>query len=684
MYSLKSWTLFAFSLLCFSFCKAEANDSLQQVLASAKEDTSRMVAYSQLALIPGQDIHLALSYLDSALVIGERVTDKNYVGRIIKNKGEIFSMRSQPDSAAYYFRQAIDVFTLTSNWQELTMTHYSLGNVYTLLEQTDLALESYITGAKLAGQHNVSRGKAYNTNGIATIHFKLKDYGQAKRYHSEALDISKEVGDPKLTAWIYTGLANTLLNTGEVDSALTYFSNALESYTEGNYLPGIAGAHNNIGVCYSYLEKYDQAIEHYHTAAFTKHKYGELNGEVTALMNISQLFILMEQRDSAIYYARAAVLLAEDLPSLSHKTKAFGITAEAYAYNQQFDSAFKYEKLFKEYTDSLYDKNLNEQITDMQAKYESDQQQQQIALLEKNNQIGTLYNYFFAAAGFIVLVIGLFVYGRYRSKKKANIRLEEQNAQISQQKKEITDSILYAKRIQQALLASESLVRNNVKDFFIFYKPKDIVSGDFYWAANKDHSFWMAVCDSTGHGVPGAFMSLLNTTFLNEAINEKGILQPGEVFNFARKKLIENLSQTDDGEAASSDGMDGTLLKISGNTISYCGANGTAVRVRKGEVLELQTDKMPVGRSPREVSAFTTHELSVQPGDAVYVFTDGYSDQFGGEKGKKFKYKNLLQLLAVNSTRPAAEQKEVLEKSLNKWKGGLEQVDDVLVIGLFF
>jgi serine phosphatase RsbU (regulator of sigma subunit) len=674
-------------LLLFLFCFVHTyaqEDSLRRELRKATIDTNKVLLYSKLAIIPSQDLKLAIAYLDSGLVICERVADKNYTGRLIKNKGEVFNVRGMPDSAAFYFEQVISIYTLTGNWQELGMTYYSLANAYNIMGKTDLAQKNFIEGAKMSRAHNVLRSEAYCTNGLATIHFKLRDFTEAERTHLQALKIAVELDEPKLKGWIYTGLGNTRLSLKQYDSARVYFVLALNAYTDGDYLQGIAGAHNNIGVAYSFMDSPDSAIYHYRIAAAIKHEYGELVGESTALSNISQLYTIQKKSDSAIFYARASLDIALTIGSMPPRQMAFGYLADAYATAEQYDSAYKYEVLFREYSDSVFGNMLHEQLGEMQAKYDSDQQQQQIALLEKNNEIGQLWNYFFAAAGGLVLVVALFVFAGYRTKKKANVLLEFQNNQITEQKKEITDSIQYAKRIQQALLASESLIKKQVKDHFVLYQPKDIVSGDFYWATQKNNSFWIAVCDSTGHGVPGAFMSLLNTTFLSEAINEKEIAQPGEVFNHARKKLIESLSQSDDGGSASNDGMDGTLIRISKNTLRYCGANGTAIHVRNGEVTELQTDKMPVGRSPREERPFSSYEMEVQQGDVVYVFTDGYADQFGGEKGKKFKHKTLVQLLALNSSRPAKEQRYVLAEAHEKWKGNLEQIDDVLIVGLFF
>ncbi len=259
---------------------------------------------------------------------------------------------------------------------------------------------------------------------------------------------------------------------------------------------------------------------------------------------------------------------------------------------------------------------------------------------------------------------------------ESNKELALKNEIIEQKNKDITDSINYAKRIQYALLAHEQFLKENLKEHFVLFKPKDIVSGDFYWATKKEDRFYLAVCDSTGHGVPGAFMSLLNISFLNEAVIEKNIAAPNEILDHVRKRLIENISQ-DGGQ----DGMDAILFCVEKNKMSYAAANNASVIIHNGEIHNLPYDSMPVGKGDK-ADNFKLQTLDLKPGDCFYLFTDGYADQFGGAKGKKFKYKQLEALLSANSHQPLAEQKNILEKTFNDWKRNLEQVDDVLVIGI--
>ncbi len=258
--------------------------------------------------------------------------------------------------------------------------------------------------------------------------------------------------------------------------------------------------------------------------------------------------------------------------------------------------------------------------------------------------------------------------------------IEKKNELISYKNKEIVDSINYAKKIQNALLAHNDLLKKYLPEHFVFFKPKDIVSGDFYWATETDNKFFLAVCDSTGHGVPGAFMCLLNIGYLNEGIKEKNIHKPNLIFNHVRSKLIENISK--EGQQ---DGMDGILLKletINGKLmVEYAASNNAPILIRNNELIVLPHDKMPVGKGEKQES-FTLQNIDIIKDDYLYLYTDGFADQFGGPKGKKFKYKTLNDLILKHHKKQFIEQKEIFETSFEDWKGNLEQVDDVCLIAI--
>ncbi len=273
---------------------------------------------------------------------------------------------------------------------------------------------------------------------------------------------------------------------------------------------------------------------------------------------------------------------------------------------------------------------------------------------------------------------------------KQKEELEEQKHVIEEKNKDITDSINYAQKIQKAILPDGEKIKKAFPESFIFFQPRDIVSGDFYWfneiEKNGSHLYMMAAADCTGHGVPGAFMSMINTSLLNEALNE-GNVHPNEILNHARKGIIRSLKQK--GEVGEQkDGMDVALvsLKLNGENseLQYSGANNSMYIIRKNEnptLEEIDPDPMPVAISDR-THDFKNNIIELHKGDSFYIFTDGYADQFGGPKGKKFKYLQFKNLLLSIQNKTMMEQHDILKKTMDEWKGTLEQIDDILVIGV--
>lgn len=282
---------------------------------------------------------------------------------------------------------------------------------------------------------------------------------------------------------------------------------------------------------------------------------------------------------------------------------------------------------------------------------------------------------------FVCLLIFLGV----RLFKQENVKyaatIEEQRQTLEEKNREITDSINYAKKIQTALIPSEEEFDAHFKEAYVLFKPKDIVSGDFYWATKKGNKVYYATADCTGHGVPGGFMTMLGISFLDDIINEKNIADPAEALNILRDRIIATLKQT--GTAGENkDGMDIALcvLDTEKNKLQYAAANNSVYVLRDGVLNEHKPDKQPCGFY-HELKPFTTHEVKLQTDDVIYTFTDGYADQFGGEKGKKFKYKKLEELL-ISTRKDLKKQHKLLDETFADWKGNLEQVDDILLIGV--
>jgi len=261
--------------------------------------------------------------------------------------------------------------------------------------------------------------------------------------------------------------------------------------------------------------------------------------------------------------------------------------------------------------------------------------------------------------------------------------IELQRDQIYKQNDEITQSIAYARKIQSAVMPSKEIVSCILPNYFIMFRPRDIVSGDFYWIGEKDDNIVVVAADSTGHGVPGAFMSMMGVSFINDIVNVEGIVSPSQILENLRQKIITTLWQTGkDGEAH--DGMDMAVCvyRKDMSQVEYSGAYNSLYIIRKGELIEYKADKMPVGVHPKQNIGFTSHTIDLLPGDNLYIFSDGFVDQFGGPHGRKFMTKPFKQLLTTLDGLPAAQQKKVLEDTLDQWQGAYDQIDDVLIVGV--
>ncbi|HEX7413633.1 MAG TPA: SpoIIE family protein phosphatase, partial [Bacteroidia bacterium] len=366
-----------------------------------------------------------------------------------------------------------------------------------------------------------------------------------------------------------------------------------------------------------------------------------------------------------------------------------------------YKAALAEHKLFILYRDSLSNEETQKETLQSAMQYEYDkkeaiskaEQEKKDAIVQAEEHKQKIIIWAVLGGLLIVVVFAGFVVRSLRVTNRQKGIIEKQKHLVEEHQKEIIDSINYAERIQRSFIATKEILDENLtqtlskgdavaQDYFVFFKPKDIVSGDFYWASKLNNgNFALATADSTGHGVPGAIMSLLNITSLEKAIETH--TQPADILNATRKTIIERLKK-DGSTEGGKDGMDAilTVYDFKNNKLIIAAANNPVWIVRGTETIELKPDKMPVGKHDKQANSFTQQEIALQSGDVIYTLTDGFPDQFGGEKGKKFMSKNLRELLSANAHLPMQGQKELLEVTFKNWAGNLEQVDDVTIIGV--
>lgn len=636
-----------------------------------------------------------LDSLENALSVAKFDTLKvkllNQINIRYANTGEV-------EKGLEYSKKALKIAIESKDTLGMGESYNCLGNNYLRLGKYDRALENLLFSIKNFELAKFQKGIGNCKVAVGVIYYYQKDYDKAIAYYSQAIIIYKGIENKK-------GMASCYNNVGEIYRlqkkqalAMECFKEALKIGEELKNQKGIATALGNLGNVYYDLKNYDKALNYYLQSIKIKKEIGNKQGLSLTLNNIGSIYIIKKEFQKANDYSFQSLELAKSIDSKEDIKQAYKNLAEINYKLANYKVAYEYNELYNGIKDSLFQTQSSEDVHEMQTKYETETKELAIKALEKDKVLSNTLleqekksKYIVGLFLVLVCIIGIVLWRGYRSKQKVNSLLETKNHEIEQQKelveeknKDITDSIRYAQRIQEATLPPNDLVNTLLPQSFILYKPKDIVSGDFYWLEQWGKQTLLAAVDCTGHGVPGAFMSIVAANLLNEAVIEHGLTQPAAILNSVRKGLGKILRKKQDEEQVK-DGMDASLVSInfSEYKLEYSGAYNPMWMIRQGEFTEIKADKIPIGVGMHdEDKPFTNNVIELQKGDCIYLFTDGYADQFGGEKGKKFKYSNLKTTLLENYQLQMIDQKTVLDKTIENWRGKLEQVDDILIIGV--
>lgn len=534
------------------------------------------------------------------------------------------------------------------------------------------------------------------------------NYRLSGAYFYEALKIAEENKDEYFIHLANKHRAAVKLKTSEFDEAVMILRPAAAYFKNISDYDELGDCQAYLGDVFYYQKLSDSALVYYQYAYASKIKSNNRDEMAILSTDIAYMYADEGKLDLFRKYSQESLAIIENTKNYKAKEYVYRWLAELYEKNGKYQDALIMHKKHSVVNDSIKSAKRLEEFAKvaLEKEYELQIEKQRLENNRKleikrieNEQANRLKTIFMIAFA-VALILVLIIFREYRNKKRQKKIIEEQKNLVEKQKeevelqkdiiqeknKEITDSINYAKRIQNAILQTPEHVGQLLKNAFIYYRPKDIVSGDFYWV-NKDKDFVIVVvADCTGHGVPGGFMSMLGSGLLHEIVKEKGIHHPSQILNELRKKVMTALRQT--GETGDSqDGMDVVVMKLyASNEMEYACANNGIVVVRGEETINLKGDKMPVGYSLK-MDDFTNNEFQLNNGDWVYAYTDGYPDQFGGTSAKKFMYVNLNKLLKSISPNQASTQYNQLHETFEKWihveETGktFEQIDDVCILG---
>lgn len=673
------------------------------------------------------ELDSAFLSFDKSLKKFEELGDKKGVAASYVNIGILKRNVGEINEAGENYQKALEIYQEINDDEGIAKTYLNLGNLFKQQGDMKTSLDYYFKSLKFYENIGDKHSSAQLYQNIGIVYGELENSDKAIKNFNIALKIFKEIEDIKGIAEVNNNLGNNYLDNKEYELAVSYFEKSLKLFQEIGYTPMIANLYYNLGDSNNKLKKYsdakkyfDKSFEIYQNLNYAPGMAMCYNGFGEYYYNIGNFIKSSENLEKA-----KQLSLGADLRTLSDAVEWL---SKSYAKTGNYKKAYENHVLFKQFNDSLFNDNTDKAITAMSMQYEFDKKEKIREIKEKKKEElqaekdkqNWLIKIIFMAIIFFLLLIAIILIRNYRRKVKANnllreqkdeiehqkIELEQRNEEIQsqrdeienkniliteqrdialKQKQEITDSIQYAQRIQEAILPDKQLFINDIDDYFILFKPKDIVSGDFYWMTKVDEKLIIVAADCTGHGVPGAFMSMLGVTFLNEIVNKDRVLQANKILNRLRNKVIDSLHQKD---RETKDGMDISLTVIdpSKNEMQYAGAYNSLYVIdsdtENKQIKKIKADRMPIGIHLKMDEEFTNHIIQYKKGDVVFMFSDGFMDQFGGENGRKLKSKRFQELLLTVHEKPMIEQKNILDNFLKKWKGELDQLDDILIIGM--
>ena len=633
----------------------------EALAVASNQNDNDDIAWQLLAIGQTYDVQRkhedALKTMNQSLAFAEKGKNKKLIAQLCNATAAQYYQMGKAENAVKFFYRSLNSF------EELKDT----GQVILLLKNMSMAYEG------------------------------MKDFERTKQLLFRALRIAIMFRDSSSLSSTYGSIGALYQNMQLFDSALYYNTQQIKHFHVNIDVDSKAIAYGNLGVIYKAQKKYALSKEHYEKALSLFKSTNSFRLISISYINLGELSILTKDYKKALNYFNGALKQTEgsneyDILSAVHMGKY-----EVFASMNDYKSALEEYGIAKRIQDSLKSQESLTRIMRLENEYEVGKKQKENELLKAQNEVKEtlikvseenekktkIFLYTALIVLMIIILLAFQLYKGLKENKQKNKIISEQKHLVEEKNKDITDSINYAKKIQEAILPPKELKYQIFENAFVFFKPRDIVSGDFYWFSLKNGKRIIAAVDCTGHGVPGAFMSMIGNTFLTEIIEGKGITEPAEILSEMRHLVIKALKQTDNS-TESKDGMDMSLLCFDDEkkTVEYAGANNPMWMMRNGECIEYKADSRPIGYYLGKGLPFTNHKIDYQTGDTFYIFTDGYADQFGGEKGKKLKYKPFKEILIAIQNEPMLKQEEILNEKFDTWKRNLDQIDDVLIIGV--
>lgn len=673
-------------------------DSLLKLVATMKPDTAKANALHEISrayLFDLHDLANVEKYADLELILSQKLNYEKGIAYSLLNKGIYYWSTGEYNTALYHYKKSLKLMIHSGIKRGESSCYLNIGQVYVDQGNYKEGAEYLLKGVNIKKEIGDLRGVSTGYNNLGNVYQYQSMYAEALKYHLMSLKIKEELKDNVGISMSYNNIGLVFNSQGKWDDALNYYKKAADIQESMNDIgglgnvydnigniynvkknyqealkyqlkslkarlqtddkQGIGGSYNNIGESYRLLGKYDLALPYAIKALATTTQIGEKKGIANAYNGLGRTYELKKDFKNAILNYEHSLNVSRELNYKEGVLNSLENLASTYTSAKEFDKALKYRHLSHDLRDSLLNKDNFKQVSELNTKYETDKKEKAIQLLTKDQILAekTMKEQRILRWGLIVGLSLLFIavfsmYRRYRFKQKANLILEKQKQEIEQQNALIIDSIDYAKNIQELILPDENKVQQLFPQSFILYKPKSVVSGDFYWMRQVGSKLICAVTDCTGHGVPGAFMSLLGSNMLENVVQKNNVVQPSKILDALNKEVVSRLASNENLDDIKH-GMDIAIISIdkATNQLQYSGAHNPIYIVRGDELIEIKADNMTIGFDNKQNSILYTNKTTeLHKGDMIYLFTDGFPDQIGGPKRKKFFYGPFRKLLS--------------------------------------
>lgn len=667
-------------------------DSLEQLLYKVTDENKPQILNQLFKVYLSKYPDKAIQYaLQSSKLSKKLQLHKEYIDAI-NQLGEGYYYTGKYSKSLEYLLELIENKIVYKDTTLLAQTKSRIGVIYFSWGIYDRALEYMFESLKLQEKQQNQEAIANTMNNIGTVYKEMNNIPKAYDYLSKSMNIYEKLNDKKKVAYSLNNIG-TLYKMGEdYDNALRYFKMSAGLGEDIDDKMIIGNAYGNIGDTYLDLDAPKKALS-YFNKSYDIFKTG-INAYSLAYIykSIGKTYMMLKRYKDADIYLDSSLQISLKSGMKDVIKDAFFYLTENNKKAGNYQKALNYQTQYTEYKDSLFDITINSKVAELQFMYEKEKREKEIAVLNQKNTTNKheivrqrMHLYIFAIVFIILVSILLIIIITSKIKQKANHELLKAYDELNRKNESLTASLDYAKRIQNTILPYSDRFRSLFYDSFIINKPKDVVSGDFYWAEKSGEDVYIAVIDCVGHGVPGAFMSFLGYAILDNVYKNTDIknLSTAEIMSKINSEAKKVLKQ--ENKIGLNMGMDVALCKINSisKVVQFSGANRPLYYIESGKLNVLKGNSISVGSAySNDKQEFISHKLFLDEGDSLYLFTDGFIDQFGGKENKKFLSKRLRKIIIDNWDKDMADQEKALSKSFDEWKKNNEQLDDVMLIGI--